>query len=68
MDIAKAFGDKHMPTIQIQTENVNADIETFARSQVEKLQARERGKTLYISDSGLKEKIIWTLATKAEGM
>ena len=68
MDIAKAFGDKHVPTMQIQTENVTADIETFARSQIEKLQAGERGKTLYITDDRLKEKIIRTLATKAEGM
>ena len=68
MDIAKAFGDKHIPTIQIQTENVTADIETFARSQVEKLQAGEHGKTLYVTNDKLKEKIIQTLATKAEGM
>lgn len=68
MDIAKAFGDQHIPTIQIQTENVTADIETYARNQVEKLQAGEHGKTLYITSDGLKEKIIQTLATKAEGM
>jgi hypothetical protein len=68
MDIAKAFNDKRIPTIQIQTEKVNADIETFARSQVEKLQAGAYGKTLYVVDDRLKEKIIWTLATKAEGM
>lgn len=68
MDIAKAFGDRHIPTIQIQTENVTADIETFARSQVHKLQAGEHGKTLYITKDELKEKIIRTLATKAEGM
>jgi hypothetical protein len=68
MDIAKAFGDRHIPTLQIQTENVTADIETFARGQVEKLQAGEHGKTLYITNNGLKEKIIRTLATKAEGM
>ncbi|OAG06012.1 ankyrin [Paraphaeosphaeria sporulosa] len=68
MDIAKAFGDRHIPTIQIQTENVTADIETFARSQVEKLQGGEHGKTLYVTNDGLKEKIVRTLATKAEGM
>jgi hypothetical protein len=68
MDITKAFGDKHIPTIQIHTENVTADIETYARSQVEKLQAGEHGKTLYITSNGIKEKIIQTLATKAEGM
>ncbi|KAF2623301.1 ankyrin [Macroventuria anomochaeta] len=68
MDIAQAFGDKHIPTIQIQTKNVTANIETFARSQVEKFRTGEHGKTLYISNNGLKEKIIQTLATKAEGM
>lgn len=68
MDIAKAFSDKHIPTIQILTENVTADIETFARSQVEKLQAGEHGKTLYVTNDILKEKIIQTLATKAKGM
>ncbi|EFQ90116.1 hypothetical protein CFE70_010584 [Pyrenophora teres f. teres 0-1] len=68
MDIAKAFGDRHIPTIQIQTKNVTADIETFARNQVEMLQAGEHGKTLYVTNDRLKEKIVRTLATKAEGM
>jgi hypothetical protein len=68
MDIAKAFGDRHIPTIQIQTENVNADIETFVRIQVEKLQAGEHGKTLYVTNDVLEEKIVRTLAKKAEGM
>jgi hypothetical protein len=68
MDIAEAFGDRHIPTIQIQTKNVTADIETFTRSQVEKLQAEEHGKTLYVTDDGLKEKIVRTLAAKADGM
>ncbi|KAF2714347.1 ankyrin, partial [Pleomassaria siparia CBS 279.74] len=68
MDIAKAFEDKHIPTIQIQAENVAADIETFARGQIEKLQAGENGKTLYINSVELKEKIVQTLAMKAQGM
>jgi hypothetical protein len=68
MDIAKAFGDRHIPTIQIQTENVTVDIETFVRSQVEKLQAGEHGKTLYVTNDGLKDKIVRMLAAKAEGM
>jgi hypothetical protein len=68
MDIAEAFEDKRIPTIQIRAENVAADIETFARSQVEKLRAGEHGKTLYITSDELKEKIIQTLAVKAEGM
>ena len=68
MDIAKAFSDKHVPTIQIQTKNVTADIETFTRSEVERLHAGKHGKTLYVTNDVLKEKIIQTLATKAEGM
>jgi hypothetical protein len=68
MDIAEAFEDKRIPTIQIRAENVAADIETFARSQVEKLRAGEHGKRLYITSDELKEKIIQTLAVKAEGM
>jgi hypothetical protein len=68
MDIAKAFKDKQIPTIQIRAENVAGDIEVFARSQVEKLQAGQHGKTLYITSVELKEKIIQTLANKAEGM
>jgi hypothetical protein len=47
---------------------VTADIQTFARSQVEKLQTGEHGKTLYLTNDGLKEKIVQTLAKKAEGM
>jgi hypothetical protein len=68
MDIAKAFEDKHIPTIQIRAENVAADIETFARSQVEKFRIGEHGKTLYVTSDDLKEKIVHTLAMKADGM
>jgi hypothetical protein len=68
MDIAKAFEDKHIPTIQIQAEYVAVDIEAFVRSQVEKLLAGEHGKTLYITSVELKEKVVQTLSRKAEGM
>lgn len=68
MDIAKAFENKRIPAIQIQAENVAADIQTFARSQVERLCAGKDGKTLYVVSSKLKEKIIQTLARKADGM
>ncbi|KAF5852242.1 hypothetical protein GGP41_001012, partial [Bipolaris sorokiniana] len=68
MDIAKAFEDKRIPTIQVLAENVAMDIETFARSQVEKLRAGEHGKTLYVTNDKLTERIIQTLAMKAEGM
>jgi len=67
-DITKAFEDKGIPTIQVLAKNVATDIETFARSQVEKLRAGEHGKTLYVTSDRLIEKIIQILAIKAEGM
>jgi hypothetical protein len=68
MDIAKAFEDKHIPIVQIRAENVAADIETFARSQVEKLRTGEHGKALYITSDDLKDRIVQVLAKKADGM
>lgn len=68
MDITKAFEDKHIPTVQIQAKNVAADIQTFARNQVEKLRKGEHGKTLYVASDELKEKIVQTLVMKADGM
>jgi ankyrin repeat domain-containing protein 50 len=58
MDIQKAFEDKCIPTIQIRAENVAADIETFARSQVETLWSGRDGRTLYITSDKLTEKVI----------
>lgn len=68
MDIAKAFQENGIPTIQIRAENVATDIETFARNKVEKLCSGEHGKTLYITRDDLKEKVVQVLVTKAEGM
>jgi hypothetical protein len=68
MDIAKAFEDKNVSTIQIRAESVAADIVTFARSQVEKLRNGVNGNTLYVTSDDLKERIVQTLSTKAEGM
>ncbi|KAF2848266.1 ankyrin [Plenodomus tracheiphilus IPT5] len=59
------FVRNHVPTVQILAENVAADIESFARSKVEELQAK---KMLYVTKDELKEQIVQTLATKAEGM
>ena len=64
-DIIEAFVRNHVPTVQILAENVAADIESFARSKVEELQAK---KMLYVTKDELKERIVQTLATKAEGM
>ncbi|PSN60762.1 hypothetical protein BS50DRAFT_639822 [Corynespora cassiicola Philippines] len=68
MDIVAAFQEKQIPTIQISAENVATDIENFTRSQVEKLRKGEHGKMLYITNDDLKERIIQTLSTKADGM
>jgi hypothetical protein len=68
MDIAKAFQDKQLPMFRIQAENVAADIATFARSQVETLLKGEHGKTLYVTSDDLRDKIVRTLAARADGM
>jgi hypothetical protein len=68
MDIARAFEDKMIPTIQVRAENVATDIETFVSSQVETLRRGEHGKTLYVSSADLIQKLIRTLAHKADGM
>ncbi|KAF2022482.1 hypothetical protein EK21DRAFT_119716 [Setomelanomma holmii] len=68
MDIAKAFEDRSIPTIPIRADNVAADIEAFARSQVEKLRTGEHGKTLYVTSDDLRHKIVQALAAKADGM
>jgi hypothetical protein len=67
-DITEAFVRNHVPTVEISAEDVAADIETFARSKVEELQAGKHGKILYITKEEVKERIIQTLAQKAEGM
>ena len=67
-DITEAFVRNHVPIVEILAENVAADIETFARSKVEELQPGKHGKILYITKEELGEKIVQTLARKAEGM
>lgn len=67
-DIARAFGDHHVPTVRILAEDVTADIEIFARDQVKQLRAGKNGKKLYITNDSLEEKIVQTLTAKAQGM
>lgn len=67
-DITRAFEDYNVPTVQILAGNVTADIEAFARSQVKQLRDGKNGKTLFITDDRLEEKIVQTLASKAQGM
>ncbi len=67
-DIVRAFEESSTRTIQIKTENVAADIESFVQSEVEKLRNGYHGKKLYLTDDILKAKIIQTLTEKADGM
>jgi hypothetical protein len=67
-DIERAFANSNKPTIQIQAENVAADIRSFVESEVTKLQQTYYGKTLFLSNKELEVKIVTTLAEKAEGM
>lgn len=68
MDIARAFELEHVPTVPIKADSVAADIQTFTRSQVEKLRTGKHGKTLYVKSDELTQKIIETLTMKADGM
>lgn len=68
MDIVKAFEDRRIPTIPVLAENVAADIEVFARSEIKRLRRGEHGKALYIASDELEERIAQTLAKKADGM
>ena len=67
-DIVRAFEESSTPTIQIKTENITPDIESFVQSEVEKLRNGYHGKKLYLTDDILKAKIIQTLTEKADGM
>jgi hypothetical protein len=68
MDISKAFEDRNIPIIPIKAKTVTTDIEIFVRSHVTKLRKGEHGRTLYVTSDDLAERIIQTLAQKADGM
>ncbi len=67
-DIERAFTESKMPTIQVQTQSVAADIESFVRSEVKRLRSGYHGKKLFLSSDALEGKVIQTLTEKAEGM
>jgi len=68
LDIIRAFEENHTPTIQIQAENVAGDIETFVRSEVQKLRKGYHGRKLYLTSDVLEARVIQTLTEKAAGM
>lgn len=67
-DILRAFEECSTPTIQIQADNVAADIERFVCDEVKKLRKGYHGKKLHITNDFLVERVIKTLTQKAEGM
>jgi hypothetical protein len=67
-DISDAFEKHNVPTIKILAENVKSDIETYTRSQVEILRNGKNGKTLHVNSDSLKNEIVQSLTSKADGM
>jgi hypothetical protein len=67
-DIERAFAESKTPTIQIQAENVEADIRSFVESEIRKLRQGYYGKKLFLSNDLLENQIISSLTGKAEGM
>jgi hypothetical protein len=67
-DIERAFAETGTPTVQIQAENVMADIRSFAESEVRKLRQGYHGKKLFISSDGVAEKVVHSLTEEADGM
>jgi hypothetical protein len=67
-DIVRVFEESHIPTIQIKVGNVAGDIETFVRSEVQKLWKGYHGGKIHLTDDDLEARVIQTLAEKAAGM
>jgi len=67
-DIIRAFEENNTPTIQIEAKNVAGDIETFVRSEVQKLRKGYHGRKLYLTSDILEARVIQTLTEKAAGM
>jgi hypothetical protein len=67
-DISRAFEEITTPTIQIKAENISGDIETFVRSEVQKLRNGYHGKKLFLTSDNLEAKVVQTLTKKADGM
>ena len=64
-DIEQAFLLEGVPTIQIEAENVNEDVQMFVNGKVDYLM--EKGK-LKLKNPELKTKIISTLTQQSDGM
>ncbi|KAF2135412.1 uncharacterized protein K452DRAFT_22926 [Aplosporella prunicola CBS 121167] len=67
-DINLELENLRAPTIQLEAQNVAADVEAYVRSEVQSLRSGLDGKKLYVADERLVQKIISTLTEKADGM
>jgi hypothetical protein len=65
VDIIEAFTRRETPLIQIEAHNVSEDINAFVNDRVEHLVGTNK---LRLKDPALKERIIQTLVSRAEGM
>ena len=64
-DIEKTFKQNVIPTIEIEAEKVDRDIEVYVKAQIE---LRLQNGNLTIRDITLKDKILSALTTEARGM
>ena len=64
-DIERAFQQKSIPTIEVETTKVNSDIEIYVKAQIE---LRLQNGSLKLKNMALKDKIFSVLTTKAGGM
>jgi hypothetical protein len=67
-DIERAFAESGTATIQIQADNIAADVRSFVESEVKKLRKGDRGKQLFLSSDVLEAKVILALTDHAGGM
>ena len=64
-DIDLAFQQKSIPMIEIQAAKVDSDIEVYVKAQIE---LRLQDHRLYLRNMALKDKILFALTAKADGM
>ena len=64
-DIERAFRRRSIPKVEIEAQKVDSDIAIYVESQIEQ---RIKDERLILRDLTLKDKILTTLTTKANGM
>ena len=64
-DFERAFLQNSIPAIEVEATKVDRDIEDYVKAQI---QERSQNGSLLLHNAALKEKILTTLTTKADGM